>query len=72
MTPVQIPAFSCDCSKELCSAFLLCANLISHMKRLALLALFLLCACGDRIRDDRTWLTLYAFHFEHIRETQSD
>jgi hypothetical protein len=42
------------------------------MKRLALLALFLLCACGDRIRDDRTWLTLYAFHFEHIRETQSD
>jgi hypothetical protein len=35
---VQIPAFSCDCSKELCSAFLLCAKLISHVapsKRLA-------------------------------------
>src|ERR1039457_1259955 len=35
---VQIPAFSCDCSNELCSASLLCAKLISHVvtsKRLA-------------------------------------
>lgn len=35
------------------------------MKWLSFLLILALCACGDHIRDDRAWLVLYAFHFEH-------
>jgi hypothetical protein len=37
------------------------------MKRLGLLALLLLSACQHCVRDDRAWLSLYAF--EHVKET---
>jgi hypothetical protein len=35
------------------------------MKRLALLAIFLLGACEDRVHDDRAWFTYYSYEFEY-------